>query len=297
LQTQDAVPRGGSPEAIQAHYDVGNDFYRLWLDPTLSYSCAMWQDDEADSQLEAAQRRKIDFHVRSAKAQGAGHVLDIGCGWGALLWHLVHEAGVRQATGLTLSQQQYNHIADLADPRMDVRLESWVDHQPAQPYDALISIGAFEHFARPEWSSPAKVAAYRSFFSHCHRWLKPGAWLSLQTIAYGNFDPAAAKSEPEHRFLLGEIFPEAELPTLEEVIRASAGLFELVALRNDREDYERTCQVWYHRLVARKTEATAVAGAAVVARYLRYLKLSMSLFHLGRTCLLRLALRRLDDPR
>lgn len=297
MTTQEAVKRGGSAEAIQAHYDVGNDFYRLWLDPTLSYSCALWQEDEPDDRLEAAQRRKIDYHVRAARARGAARVLDVGCGWGAVLRHLVDEAGVAHATGLTLSRQQRDHVAARADPRLRVLLESWADHVPAQPYDAVISIGAFEHFARPDWADADKVAAYRAFFASCHRWLRPGAWLSLQTIAYGNSDPAAAKGIPEHRFLLGDVFPEAELPTLENIIRACDGLFELVALRNDRDDYARTCQVWFKRLVARRAEAIAVAGEAVVTRYVRYLKMSMSLFHYGRICLLRLALRRLDEPR
>jgi cyclopropane-fatty-acyl-phospholipid synthase len=183
----------------------------------------------------------------------------------------------------------------MADPRVDVRLESWMDHLPTQPYDAVISIGAFEHFARSDWSDAEKVAAYRAFFASCHRWLKPGAWLSLQTIAYGNTDAAAAKGIPEHRFLLDTIFPEAELPTLENIIHATAGLFELMTLRNDRDDYFRTCNVWCRRLAARRAEAVAVAGEEVVARYLRYLKMSMALFHHGRIVLLRLAFRRLDE--
>jgi cyclopropane-fatty-acyl-phospholipid synthase len=141
------------------------------------------------------------------------------------------------------------------------------------------------------------VAAYRSFFTRCRDWLNPGGWLSLQTIAYGNSDPQRAKSVPEHRFLLQEIFPEAELPTLGNIIEASDGLFELVALRNDREDYERTTRVWAQRLVARRAEAVGVAGEATVARYVRYLKMSSILFHYGRIGLLRLTFRRLDEPR
>jgi cyclopropane-fatty-acyl-phospholipid synthase len=297
MQTTGAVRRGGSPEAIQAHYDVGNDFYRLWLDPTLSYSCALWDEGEPDDRLEAAQRRKIAYHVAQARAGGAGRVLDVGCGWGAVLRHLVEEAGVRHATGLTLSRRQADWVSSWGHPRLDVRLESWADHAPPHPYDAVVSVGALEHFARPDWLDEDKVATYRAFFARCRGWLRPGGWLSLQTIAYGDSDPRVAKAVPEHRFLLGQVFPEAELPTLENLIRACDGLFELVLLRNDRADYERTCRVWSQRLVARRAEAVALAGEAVVARYVRYLKLSSILFHYGRIGLLRLALRRLDEAR
>jgi cyclopropane-fatty-acyl-phospholipid synthase len=160
----------------------------------------------------------------------------------------------------------------------------------------VISIGAFEHFARPDWSEDDKVSAYRGFFARCHGWLRPGGWLSLQTIAYGNADASRARQVPEHRFLLGEVFPEAELPTLANLVQATEGLFEVVLLRNDREDYERTCRVWARRLVARRAEAVALAGEEVVARYVRYLKMSAVLFHYGRIGLLRLSLRRLDEP-
>jgi cyclopropane-fatty-acyl-phospholipid synthase len=292
-----ATKQGGSPEAIQAHYDVGNEFYRLWLDDTLSYSCALWERGEPDAQLHAAQLRKIAYHIDQARARDVARVLDVGCGWGAVLRYLVDEAGVEQATGLTLSRQQADHVRGWGHAQLDVRLESWVDHCPEQPYDAVISIGAFEHFAGGARRAADKEAVYRSFFARCHDWLRPGGWLALQTIAYGNADPEASQGVMEHQFLLSEMFPEAELPTLENIVRASDGLFELVLLRNDREHYERTCRVWSQRLVARKAEALEVAGPETVARYVRYLKMSSVLFHYGRVGLLRLALRRLDEPR
>jgi cyclopropane-fatty-acyl-phospholipid synthase len=295
VQTQPA--RTGSAEAIQRHYDVGNDFYRLWLDPTLTYSCALWEEDEPDEMLGQAQRRKLEWHVRHARARGAARVLDIGCGWGALLRYLAEDAGVRQAVGLTLSRQQADAIQAVRQPSVEVRLGNWAEHAPSQPYDAVISIGAFEHFANAAWPEEEVVGTYRAFFRRCHEFLKPGGWLSLQTIAYGNLDRQKAKSSAEANFYMQEIFPEAELPSLEQVARASDGLFELVMLRNDRDHYRRTCDVWLRRLTARRAEATALVGEAVVKRYVRYLKLSAALFHRGQIGLLRIAFRRLDDPR
>jgi cyclopropane-fatty-acyl-phospholipid synthase len=294
MQATTGGPRGASPEAIQSHYDVGDDFYRLWLDPTLSYSCALWEGDEPDDALEAAQVRKIDYHVCQARAAGAARVLDVGCGWGATLRRLVDAHAVGHATGLTLSERQAQRVAAAGHPHVDVRLENWLDHTPAAPYDAVISVGAFEHFARPEWTDEKMAAAYRAFFERCHAWLRPDGWLSLQTIAYGSLDRHQGRQLPEHRFLLHEVFPETDLPALGQIAAASHGLFEVMALRNDRDDYRRTCRVWFARLLARRAEAGTLVGEEVVARYLRYLKLSATLFYYGQTALLRITFRRLD---
>jgi cyclopropane-fatty-acyl-phospholipid synthase len=292
MQATQEAARGASPEAIQRHYDIGNDFYRLWLDQTMSYSCALWEGD-AD-RLETAQIRKIDYHIAQAKAAGADRVLDIGCGWGAVLKRLTtaHRAG--RAVGLTLSREQEEWAVATPNPRIEVRRESWVDHSPAAPYDAIISIGAFEHFARPEWTSEQQTQASRRFFTRCHEWLTPGGRLSLQTIAYGSAKREETQGSSNYQFLLGEIFPETELPTLNAILAASDGLFEIVMLRNDRHDYARTCDTWAKRLAVRRRQATEAAGEAVVARYLRYLKLSAILFHEGYTNLLRIAFRRVD---
>jgi cyclopropane-fatty-acyl-phospholipid synthase len=294
---QAGIERGASPEAVQHHYDVGNDFYRLWLDPTLTYSCALWDEGDSDDMLDRAQRRKIEYHARRVRVPAGGRILDVGCGWGAVLRYMVEERGIREAVGLTLSQQQANWISSFGHPAIEVRLESWADHAPARPYDGVISVGAFEHFARSDWEDLVKVAAYRAFFSRCHDFLKPGGWISLQTIAYGNLDRRKVRTSSEARFIAQEIFPESELPTLEQICQACDGLFEVVLLQNDREDYARTCRVWADRLRAKQPEAVAVAGAATFTRYLRYLNMCAALFHYGQIGLLRIAFRRLDEPR
>lgn len=93
---------GASKAAISFHYDLGNEFFRLFLDRECCYSCAMY-DDESDT-LETAQQRKLEYHIQQARAEGAARVLDIGCGWGALQKKLVREHGVKLAVGLTLSE-------------------------------------------------------------------------------------------------------------------------------------------------------------------------------------------------
>jgi cyclopropane-fatty-acyl-phospholipid synthase len=283
--TRDAATRrgGASPEAIQAHYDVGNGFYRLWLDPTLTYSCALWADD--DDTLAAAQRRKLDYIAGPALARGAEHVLDVGCGWGSMLTHLSAN-GVGDLVGLTLSQKQLDHVAALGLPGAEVRLESWRDHRPKRAYDAVVSVGAFEHFADLGLSESVRLATYRACFAACHGWLKPGAPLVLQTIAYG---PVPATTGRE---LFLEIFPESDLPRPHEIFAASEGLFEVTELRNDREHYIRTLRAWRRNLSDHHAEALAEVGRETLAFYKRYLAIAAMMFAGRHAVLLRLKMTR-----
>ena len=162
---------GARPAAIRHHYDVGNEFWRIWLDPTMSYSCAMWEDPDDD--LERAQRRKLDFHVDQARAAGAARVLDVGCGWGAMLMHLVGSHGVKHAVGLTLSDAQAEYLRAIAPGNVEVLVRSWSDYEPTEPFDAIISVGAFEHFARQGLSPEEQIEAYRRFFRSCRSGSSP----------------------------------------------------------------------------------------------------------------------------
>jgi cyclopropane-fatty-acyl-phospholipid synthase len=286
----EASTAGASAAAIRHHYDAGTAFYALWLDPTMCYSCALWEG--ADDTLEAAQVRKLEHHIAQAGAQAARRVLDVGCGWGGLLRRLVDVHGVGHAVGLTLSEDQARHVAAFGDPRIEVRLERWERHVPEAPYDAVVSIGAFEHFARPELDEGGKLTAYRRFFERCHAWLRPGGRLSLQTIVYG--DAERADLSP---FFAREIFPESDLPHLHDLVRACHGLFEVRALRNEREHYERTVEAWRRTLGERRAAAVALVGEQQVARYEHYFKLVTIGFHVGTMGLARVALRRIDRPR
>src|SRR5262249_31040152 len=104
---------GSSREAIKRHYDLSDEFFQLWLDPLMVYSCALF---DGTSDLAEAQLRKLDYHIAAANAADSAHVLDIGCGWGALLNRLVGHAGVKQATGLTLSASQARWARERALP-------------------------------------------------------------------------------------------------------------------------------------------------------------------------------------
>ncbi|MGC4856380.1 class I SAM-dependent methyltransferase [Micromonospora sp. DT4] len=169
---------------------------------------------------------------------------------------------------------------------MEVRTENWIGYRPDDPFDGIISIGAFEHFARPDDTPAGKHAVYRDFFTKCHEWLRPGGLLSLQTVAYANMS-----AEDASPFFQQEIFPNAELPTLAEISAAADGLFEIRSLTNGRLDYARTCEAWVSRLKARREEAEALVGPEMTARFVRYLTMSAVGFRMEKLGLLRIVLR------
>ena len=271
---------GASQDAIKAHYDLGNDFFRLWIGPDLIYSCALFEDDD---DLATAQIRKLDHHIEAAGAAQASNVLDIGCGWGALMHRLVTHWGGKRAVGLTLSPSQAAWIGQNPTPGVEVRVENWRDHKTEKPYDAIISVGAFEHFCHGGMGPADKLQAYREFFSFCHRTLVDDGRLSLQTIA-------AVKPLQNVPSLIPEkIFPESEIPLIWEPIVAAEGKFELLALRNDADHYYRTLRQWERNLTARRDEAVALVGEEAVRDFQQYLRVSAFAFKRGHICLLRMS--------
>jgi cyclopropane-fatty-acyl-phospholipid synthase len=287
----DVKYRGASAAAIQRHYDVSNDFYALWLDPTRTYSCALWEGD--DDTLHAAQLRKLDYHAASVCSGVAAHVLDIGCGWGGMLRRLVERHDVARVVGLTLSDAQAGYVSGWADERYDVRVENWIDHRPDAPYDGIISIGAFEHFANYGMSRAERLTAYRAFFERCREWLPQGGRLSLQTNTKGNNIRLDRETRSDLRFVIERIFTESELPWPSEILEASERRFEVASLRNDHDDYARTCQAWLDALVANRDRAIEIVGDQAVADYERYLRGAVGCFWRRQLGLMRIVFERI----
>jgi len=274
---------GASPEAIRYHYDVGNDFFQLWLDSSMTYSAGMWAA-ETDS-LESAQAQKRLFHIQASRAANQERVLDIGCGWGSCLTDLVKRHGVQTAIGLTLSSAQQEWIMKLNLPGVEARLEGWQDHRPLAPYDAIISIGAFEHFVQPDYGPDERKSTYRQFFEKCHHILKPGGWISLQTQAYflGEYSPKSP---------LSAVFPESDMPRLSEIFEACNRLFELESLHNRPTDYLATLECWLQRFSANEREIVARTNEDIFRQYLRFLSGGVKGYSNNIFMLLRMSLRR-----
>jgi len=287
LREREGSSYGGSAEGIRDHYDIGNAFWPLVLGPTLAYSCALFASPNED--LDTAQRRKLDWHMVKSGAKTARSVLDIGCGWGSVLRPLSLLENTEHITGITLSAAQLSWLQQQASPKVEVRLQNWAEYTPKIRYDAIISVGAFEHFAKREESAAERLSVYRDFFERCQGWLAPGGRMSLQTIAYGKM-----RREDASEFM-AEIFPDSELPFLSEIAAAAEGLFEIVALRNDRLHYAMTTDRWASNLRHHRAAAVELVGEDRVERMLRYFKLVSIGFRSGKQCLLRMALRPLNQ--
>lgn len=275
---------GGSKEAILHHYDISNAYWRLMLGPAFAYSAALF--DGPDDHLDDAQFRKFRWHMKSAGVERAKRVLEVGCGWGTLLGMVAEQPNVESVVGLTLSDAQTELLNDLNIPKTEVRTENWAVHDPEAPYDSIISIGAFEHFAKHQDTVEQNKAVYRDFFERCHRWLAPGGSMSLQTIAFGTMARADASE-----FMKTEIYPDSDLPYLSEIIEAVDGLFEVVAVRNDRFDYARSYDEWLRNLRERRDEAVEMVGEEEVRRFEHFYKLGSMGFRMGKIWLLRFSLR------
>ncbi|MBP5972509.1 class I SAM-dependent methyltransferase [Brasilonema sp. CT11] len=282
---------GASAEAIQHHYDVSNEFFSLWLDPSLTYSSAMWEEGETIENFEKAQTRKLDYHINQARVKGAKRVLDVGCGWGSLLKRLVDVHDVEKVVGLSISQAHVDFVSGWRHPNIEARLESWTEHSPESLYDGIISLEVFEHFARLELSPEEKLDGYRAFFSRCHDWLKPGGMISIQTIVYEN-----STKEDFSQFFAEQVFPESDLARQSEIFQATDRLFEVLLFRNYRHDYIRTLKIWLKNLKANRKQAVNIVGEEVFARYEKYLSMSLIGFHTGTMNVSCITMRRIDQP-
>jgi len=291
LNDASSIEVGATKRAIQDHYDVGNDFYALWLGSTMAYSGALWAEGD---DLDRAQLRKFDHHIRESGADRVERVIDIGCGWGGLMERLVSLHAPTKVVGLTLSDAQAGWVRQRALRNVEVRVETWADYVEDRPFQAAISVGAFEHFARLEHSEEQKVAAYKKFFARCHALLEDGASFSLQTFAYGSRRARReAVTSDATKFLSEEIFRETDPPTLANIAESIRGTFEIVRMHNDREGYAKTCRVWLDNLKATREAAQRVAGVEVYERYRKYLNYSFAGFASANLDLYRITLRRL----
>ncbi|MBV8861786.1 MAG: class I SAM-dependent methyltransferase [Mycobacterium sp.] len=267
---------------VQSHYDLSDDFYRLFLDPTQTYSCAYFERD--DMTLEEAQRAKIDLSLGKLGLQPGMTLLDVGCGWGATLRRAIEEHDVN-AIGLTLSKNQALHVQKSFDamesPRSKrVLLEGW--EQFHEPVDRIVSIGAFEHFG---------FDRYDDFFKMAYQALPDDGVMLLHTIVV----PTVKELEQRQikvtmtlirfvKFIMDEIFPGGRLPSLAVVEeRASKAGFEVARVQSLRLHYARTLDSWAVALEAHKDEAIAIQSEEVYERYIKYLTGCADLFRNGNT--------------
>lgn len=276
---------GASQRSIEHHYDVGNDFFALWLDTLLVYSCALYETP--DLSIDEAQRAKLGYWLNEVRLAQGGRLLDIGCGWGAVLASARAAVPDVEVRGLTLSRAQLSYLQKAGLP---AELKSWEHFSPTNTFSAVISLGAFEHFARNGMTHTDRVERYRAFFERCFEWLEPAGRLGLQTIA---LDGTSERTDRGlGRYFVEDVFPESSLPRLGEVVQAAEELFRLVRLRIDPVHYASTCRAWRRRLHENRTAATTVVGKEMVDHYSKMLFLAEREFLTGSATLYRFTFER-----
>ncbi len=257
-------------QQVQSHYDLSDDFFKLFLDPTLTYSCAYFERD--DMSLEQAQRAKIDLSLGKCDLKPGMTLLDIGCGWGATMRRAFEKYDVN-VIGLTLSRNQCEHVretlAKLPGPRTaEVRLQGWEEFEGQ--VDRIVSIGAFEHFRRER---------YGAFFERCHNALPDDGRMMLHSIVAYKMHTLEEMGIPVNhenvlfgKFIAKEIFPGGELCEPVEVTDAAeAGGFEVEKVQPLQLHYARTLDCWANALSARKDEAIALSSEEMYERFRKYL--------------------------
>ena len=277
--------RRGSRKNIHAHYDLGNAFYRVWLDETMNYSSA-WFDGQATRSLPDAQRAKVRRALSACAVQAGERLLEIGCGWGALAEQAAGEFGA-QVTGVTLSTEQLAYAqerlikAGLAD-RTELRLQDYRDIDDV-PFDAIASIEMFEAVGREYWPG---------FFATVHAKLKRGGKACIQTITIRDdlFERYVAGTD----FIQQYIFPGGLLPSPSQ-FRAhvqAAGL-EVIDQMAFGVDYAQTLRHWRERFAA---EEARVRRIGFDTRFIRtwefYLAYCEAAFEGGNTDVIQFTLRK-----
>jgi len=235
------------------HYDVSNAFYRLWLDSRMVYSCAYFRSEDAT--LDDAQMAKLDHICRKLRLAPGERFLDIGCGWGALLFLAAQEYGV-QATGITLSRNQFEYVTQeiaargLAS-RVRVELRDYLDLPEDVLYDKVASVGMFEHVG---------AARFPKYFGKIRRILKPGGLVLNHGITHNSSEGQSLGSGIGD-FVEDYVFPGGELVHVARVIEgmAAQGL-EVVDAEALREHYAKTLWQWCERLEANADAARAEVG-------------------------------------
>lgn len=259
LQILQKNSKTGDERHIAHHYDLGNDFYRLWLDPKMVYSCAYFEND--GDTLEQAQIQKCALCCRKLRLQANERLLDIGCGWGSLLIYAAKKFGVH-GVGITLSQEQLDYGREQIEKegvQKYVHLER-LDYrdlpQMQQTFHKIVSVGMFEHVGK---------ANMGLFLENARRVLKANGLLLLHTIG-------KTIDEPTNSWIKKFIFPGGYLPDLGSILKYSTKLgFNFIDCENLRTHYSRTLDIWSQRFIENEKQIRAMFDERFIRMWQFYL--------------------------
>jgi len=260
---------------IEVSYDVSNEFFRLWLDERMHYTCALYE--QPGDTLEQAQLNKARRLYEYAEIEPDKRVLDIGCGWGGNLEYL-YTRGVKSIHGITLSTAQAEELARRSIPGVQVFCADYADFAPREKYDALQSIEMIDHLCSPAQAAQGlAIELYRAYFARLATWVTPGACFGFQAILRNRM-PRSRKELEDLRFTADVIFPGGLNPRLEELVAAVNPHWEILELQTRREDYGKTTAEWLRRLRRSEAEVRRRWGDALFKDYERYLSTCVRAF-------------------
>ncbi|MGV3580999.1 MAG: class I SAM-dependent methyltransferase [Methylophilus sp.] len=268
------VKRQNNVESIAFHYDVSNEFYALWLDKLMVYSCAYFET--IDQSLETAQCNKLDYICRKLRLQKNETYLDIGCGWGALVCWAAKHYGVK-AHGITLSHNQYQYACEEVKKQgledlVTIEMLNYRDLPHVATYDKVSSIGMFEHVGLKNLSS---------YFAIVHRVLKPGGLFLNHGITSDEPDWNRGVST---KFINRHVFPDGELDTISNIqSRMENEHFEIFDVEGLRPHYALTLRHWVKNLDARREEVVRLVGERTYRIWRLYMTGSAIQFEQGTT--------------
>ena len=269
-------------EESQSIYDVSNEFFALWLGPTMGYTCGYYERD--DMNLEESQNAKFELALGKLGLEPGMTLLDVGCGWGGALEVAVAKYDVN-VIGITLSKAQSEfarrRLAKLDTERtIEVRLQGWEEFD--EPVDRIVSIGAFEAF---------KSERYPLFFERAYEILPSDGRMLLHTILAhtqkffrDNGIKLTISDLKFMRFIGTEIFPGGQLPAVEDIEKLAADSgFTLERIHLLQPHYARTLDMWAANLAAKRDEAIAITDEATYDKYMKYLTGCADFFRRGIT--------------
>lgn len=269
-------------DAIQYHYDVGNDFYALWLDRRMIYSCAYFPTGAED--IDTAQEKKLDIICQKLDLKPSETLLDIGCGWGGLIVYAAQNYGIR-AVGITLSEQQHQMAnARIAAANLRGTAVKLLDYRDltGTTFDKIVSVGMFEHVGRKKLPD---------YFGNAFNLLKPGGLFLNHGISLvtNSFQQTSFLTGLFERYVLGSgsfvqkyIFPDGELLPVSEVnLIAEKTGFEIHHVENWRKHYALTLRQWLNRLESHSSEAIQLTSESVYRIWKLYMSMAAYGFDVG----------------
>ena len=265
---------------VQAHYDLSNEFFALFQDPTRTYSCAYFPRE--DMTLQEAQLAKLDLTLDKLGLEPGMTLLDVGCGWGSTMKRAIEKYDVN-VVGLTLSKNQVEYCQQVLD-NLDtnrsckVLLNDWAEF--SEPVDRIVTIEALEHFG---------FERYNDFFKFAYNALPADGVMLLHSITGLTAKEIVDRGLPLSfemarfiKFIVTDIFPGGRLPTIESVEEHSARAgFQVTRNQSLQSDFARTLDFWAEALEAHKDEAIEMQSEEVYERYMKYLTGCAKAFRIG----------------